>query len=150
MNQNRDLEKDFSEYKIFKKGSIVLAKHGSYLQFDCPEDESVNSKTGCVYLWVKELNGKPTEVIYVGLTKATVKKRNDIHSQGFKEKPSGSESGRKLRDGLLNCLVNQKSKVGIYIRHADPANILGEMVSLCYPEETALIKKYKPILNKLK
>lgn len=90
----------FGEFKINPTTNKIIYQ-SSVDSFDC----MIVPK---VYLWINKLEDR-SEILYVGKTKYSIKKRMAQHRQGFKGKiGNGSKSGFLKYTHIYDCLKNNK------------------------------------------
>jgi hypothetical protein len=77
-----------------------------------------------VYLWIERTSSKQIEIIYVGKTQYSLKKRIGQHRQGFKGRGrNGSLSGSKKLKYLLSSLSDMK-EIEIWSRNSEIRQIV--------------------------
>lgn len=142
-----NLQEEFKIFKIEKKGIITVTENKPHPKFKL--FNPLDTVEGHVYLWVIEVDDKPSQILYIGKAGKTIFIRCAQHTEGFK---GGSKRGTINSEKLLQ-LLNKESSIAIYARESDKLKILGqENISLCDAEEKALIAHYKktfPLFNKL-
>lgn len=132
----KDLKSELEELKFERKGSIKIVGENKHPVFDLKQEKF----EGNVYMWIKEEDEIPKDILYIGKAGKTLFKRCGEHIGGFK---GGSSKGKKNATELLTIL-EKGTNIGIWSRHSDISSILGvEGISLCEAEEKALIKRYK-------
>lgn len=142
-----NLQEELKGFRFQKKGSIIITEGKTYPAFDLLDE--IEKSEGNVYLWVKEIDDKPSQIIYIGMTSKTISDRCETQTGGFKG-TSKSKKGLLMSDELKQVLGDGK-KITIYVRPSETMKILGQdNVSLYEVEEKALIARYKdiyPLLN---
>jgi hypothetical protein len=143
MTAETNLIKSVIKTYAFKEVCEIKIKEGMPYFDPYPNmNDFYENKVPGVYLWVKKVNDTLAEVIYIGLTQKSLKKRNELHERGFKGKANGgSNSGGNLKEGIIKKL--NEGKIVIYLRESELREVMGEeSISLCHIEEAALIKKF--------
>ncbi|MDG3039809.1 hypothetical protein [Roseicyclus marinus] len=110
-----------------------------------PVKGSRPTKEPSVYLWIAERVGQEKiEVLYVGKAGKGVEQRSNQHQAGFR----GSVTGRKNALVLLEILSDVNTRIRVFARRADTAELFGTCVSLYSSEEEALCAVLRPRLNR--
>jgi hypothetical protein len=105
-------------------------------------DDSKISYEECVYAWIKE-NGRSVTCCYIGVAGKKLEQRWKSHEKGFRGSGPGKRHAEKIR-----CALENGAQVGVWVRQSRQKTRFDVDVSMCWIEEKALIKKWKPSWNR--
>ena len=109
-----------------------------------PKGRVSRDRSPSVYLWVVHADGaRQGEVLYVGKAEQGIAIRCAEHRGGFTSGPTGIDNARRLRK-----ILAAGHSVTVMTRRAAITEMFGREVSLHAAEESALLAKFAPRLNR--
>lgn len=137
-----------AKFGFYKSGSFKQTKQ-KFLEYN-QDPHFIDFSLPKVYVWLEKSN-KP-EIIYVGKTQFSIKKRMGQHKQGFKGKERKSSCSGSKKHKYLLVALNNGSDIEIWTRQSDVKGVIFN--NNCYAaishysvEEEFFIQEFQPKLN---
>ena len=133
--------------------AIGFSKKGNITENDGSLELKLNDaecNEGNVYMWVKETDGEPASIIYIGMAGQTLGIRCKRWVSGLNG--TTHKTAIKIAKSVKE-MISQNCNIAIWARHSENQPIFGYDVSFCSVEEIVLIRKYEdryPLLNNKK